>query len=71
MADTLWITKRAAKCTCSVADLCTAGGGITGFQDGLATSGDYMSTASFLGIPMAVTTSGYDGLIYSIGLLVG
>ena len=49
----------------------TAGGDITGLQNGLAIAGDYMSAASFLGISALVYTSGYDGLIYSIGFLVG
>ncbi|CAJ0821528.1 cation acetate symporter [Ralstonia flaminis] len=71
VAGTLWITKWAAKRTRSAADFYNAGGGITGFQNGLAISGDYMSAASFLGISAAVMTSGYDGLIYSIGFLVG
>ena len=68
---TLWITKQAAAKTKSAADFYTAGGGITGFQNGLAIAGDYMSAASFLGISAAVMASGYDGLIYSIGFLVG
>ncbi len=68
---TLWITKWAAGRTKSAADFYTAGGGITGFQNGLAIAGDYMSAASFLGISAAVMASGYDGLIYSIGFLVG
>jgi cation/acetate symporter len=68
---TLWITKRAAAKTRSAADFYTAGGGITGFQNGLAIAGDYMSAASFLGISAAVMANGYDGLIYSIGFLVG
>ena len=68
---TLWITKWAAGRTKSAADFYTAGGGITGFQNGLAIAGDYMSAASFLGISAAVMTNGYDGLIYSIGFLVG
>ncbi|MBP2150150.1 cation acetate symporter [Xanthobacter autotrophicus] len=68
---TLYITKWAAAKTKSAADFYTAGGGITGFQNGLAIAGDYMSAASFLGISAAVMTSGYDGLIYSIGFLVG
>ncbi|NMG33782.1 sodium/solute symporter [Azoarcus sp. TTM-91] len=68
---TLWITKWAAAKTKSAADFYTAGGGITGFQNGLAIAGDYMSAASFLGISAAVMASGYDGLIYSIGFLVG
>lgn len=68
---TLWITKWAASKTKSAADFYTAGGGITGFQNGLAIAGDYMSAASFLGISAAVMATGYDGLIYSIGFLVG
>ena len=68
---TLWITKWAAAKTRSAADFYTAGGGITGFQNGLAIAGDYMSAASFLGISAAVMANGYDGLIYSIGFLVG
>lgn len=68
---TLYITKWAAAKTKSAADFYTAGGGITGFQNGLAIAGDYMSAASFLGISAAVMAAGYDGLIYSIGFLVG
>ncbi len=68
---TLGITYWAAKRTKTAKDFYTAGGGITGLQNGLAISGDYMSAASFLGISALVYTSGYDGLIYSIGFLVG
>ena len=68
---TLFITKWAAAKTKSAADFYTGGGGITGFQNGLAIAGDYMSAASFLGISAAVMASGFDGLIYSIGFLVG
>jgi len=68
---TLGITYWAAKRTKTAKDFYTAGGGITGFQNGLAISGDYMSAASFLGISALVYKSGYDGLIYSIGFLVG
>jgi cation/acetate symporter len=68
---TLFVTKWAASKTKSAADFYTAGGGITGFQNGLAIAGDYMSAASFLGISAAVMASGFDGLIYSIGFLVG
>jgi cation/acetate symporter len=71
VAFTLWITKWAAAKTKSAADFYTGGGGITGFQNGLAIAGDYMSAASFLGISAAVMASGFDGLIYSIGFLVG
>ena len=68
---TLFITKWAAAKTKSASDFYTAGGGITGFQNCLAIAGDYMSAASFLGISAAVMASGFDGLIYSIGFLVG
>jgi cation/acetate symporter len=71
VVGTLFITKWAASKTKSAADFYTAGGGITGFQNGLAIAGDYMSAASFLGISAAVMTGGFDGLIYSIGFLVG
>jgi len=68
---TLFITYRAAASSKSAADFYAAGGGITGFQNGLAIAGDYMSAASFLGISGLVFASGFDGLIYSIGFLVG
>ncbi len=71
VAGTMFITKWAASKTKSAADFYTAGGGITGFQNGLAIAGDYMSAASFLGISAAVMANGYDGLIFSIGFLVG
>ena len=71
VAFTLGITYWAARQTASAADFYSAGGGITGFQNGLAIAGDYMSAASFLGISGLVYTSGYDGLIYSVGFLVG
>ncbi|HEX5342370.1 MAG TPA: cation acetate symporter [Duganella sp.] len=68
---TLFVTKWAAAKTRSASDFYTAGGGITGFQNGLAIAGDYMSAASFLGISASVFLNGYDGLIYAIGFLVG
>ena len=68
---TLGITKWAAGKTKTAADFYTAGGGITGFQNGLAIAGDYMSAASFLGISGLVFANGFDGLIFSIGWLVG
>lgn len=68
---TLGITYWASKRVRSRSDYYTAGGNITGFQNGLAIAGDYMSAASFLGISALVFTSGYDGLIYSLGFLVG
>lgn len=71
VAATLVITKWAAKKTNSTKDFYTAGGGITGFQNGLAIAGDFMSAASFLGISAMVFSSGYDGLLYSLGFMVG
>ncbi|NOQ29512.1 MAG: sodium/solute symporter [Helicobacteraceae bacterium] len=68
---TLGITYWAAKRTKTAKDFYTAGGGITGFQNGMAIAGDFMSAASFLGISGLVYMKGYDGLIYSIGFLVG
>ena len=68
---TLFITKWAAKQNKSSKDFYTAGGGISGFQNGLAIAGEYMSAASFLGISARVFMRGYDGLIYSTGFLVG
>jgi cation/acetate symporter len=68
---TLGITYWASQKTKTASDFYTAGGGITGFQNGLAIAGDYMSAASFLGISGLVYLKGYDGLIYSIGFLVG
>ncbi|ERE19144.1 actetate permease [Pseudogulbenkiania ferrooxidans EGD-HP2] len=71
VAFTLGITYWAARRTKSASDFYAAGGGITGFQNGLAIAGDYMSAASFLGISALVFDKGYDGLIYSMGFLVG
>lgn len=71
VAGTLMITKWAASRTKSAKDFYTAGGGITGTQNGTAIAGDYMSAASFLGITGMVYLKGYDGLIFSIGFLVG
>jgi len=71
VSGTLGITYWAAKRTKTAKDFYTAGGGITGLQNGMAIAGDYMSAASFLGISGLVYMAGYDGLIYSIGFLVG
>jgi cation/acetate symporter len=71
VAATLGITYWASKRTRTASDFYTAGGGISGMQNGLAIAGDFMSAASFLGISGLVFASGYDGLIYSIGFLVG
>ncbi len=68
---TLMITYWAAKRTKSRSHFYAAGRKITSLQNGLAIAGDYMSAASFLGISGLVYLSGYDGLIYSIGFLVG
>ena len=68
---TLYITYWASKRTKTAKSFYTAGGEITGFQNGLAISGDFMSAASFLGISGLVYLTGFDGLIYSIGFLVG
>jgi cation/acetate symporter len=68
---TLGITRWAARRTKTRSDFYAAGGGITGFQNGLAIAGDYMSAASFLGISAQIFADGYDGLIYSTGFLVG
>ena len=71
VSATIGITYWAAKRTRSTKDFYAAGGSITGLQNGLAIAGDYMSAASFLGISGLVFASGFDGLIYSIGFLVG
>src|SRR5512139_3972502 len=71
IASTLAITYYAAKRTRTTKQFYAAGRNITGFQNGLALAGDYMSAASFLGIAGIVSTKGYDGLIYSVGWLVG
>ncbi len=71
IAISLGITFVAARRTRSTEQFYTAGRQITGLQNGLALAGDYMSAASFLGIAGLVALSGFDGLIYSIGFLVG
>jgi cation/acetate symporter len=71
VAVTLVITYWAAKKTKTTSEFYAADRSISGFQNGLALSGDYMSAASFLGIAGMVALKGYDGLIYSIGFLVG
>lgn len=71
VAATLGVTYWAAMKTKTTSEFFTAGRSITGFQNGLALAGDYMSAASFLGIAGLVATKGYDGLIYSVGWLVG
>jgi cation/acetate symporter len=71
VCTTLAITYWAAKRTRTTKDFYAAGRSVTGLQNGLALAGDYMSAASFLGIAGLVSTKGYDGLIYSVGWLVG
>jgi len=71
VALTLGITVWASRRTKSASDFYTAGGGITGFQNGLAIAGDYMSAATFLGLSGMVFAKGFDGLIYTCGFLVG
>ncbi|MGW5445550.1 solute symporter family protein [Streptomyces asiaticus] len=67
---TLAITVWAGRQTKNATDFYAGGRQFTGFQNGLAISGDYMSAASFLGIAGAIALSGYDGFLYSIGFLV-
>ncbi|MBU5267233.1 solute symporter family protein [Virgibacillus proomii] len=67
---TLVITYYAAKRTQTTGDFYTAGGGLTGWQNGLAIAGDYLSAASFLGIAGAIALYGFDGFFYSIGFLI-
>jgi cation/acetate symporter len=68
---TLAITYWAARKTKTTSEFFAAGGGVSAVQNGFALAGDYMSAASFLGIAGLVATSGFDGLIYSVGWLVG
>ena len=68
---TFGITGWAARRTRTASDFYTAGGGISGFQNGLAIAGDYLSAASFLGIAGMVYVQGYYGIIYAIGFLFG
>ncbi|MDZ3837081.1 MAG: sodium/solute symporter [Rhodospirillales bacterium] len=68
---TMGVTYWAARRTKTAEHFYAAGRSITGFQNGLALAGDYMSAASFLGIAGLVALNGFDGLIYSTGWLVG
>ena len=68
---TLGITYWASKRTKTTADFYTAGGGITGFQNGLAIAGDYMSAATLLGLTSMVYFTGYDGFIYAVCFFIG
>ena len=66
IVGTLGITYWAARKTKSASDFYTAGGGISGFQNGLAIAGDYMSAAAFLGVSGLIYMKGYDGVIYAV-----
>ena len=68
---TLGVTRWAAMRTHSTRDFYTAGGGLTGFQNGLAIAGDMVSAASFLGISAMMFMTGFDGLLYALGVLAG
>src|SRR4051794_29636743 len=65
---TFWAARRGTR---TASDYYAAGGGLSGFKNGLAIAGDYTSAATFLGVTALVYTSGYDGMIYAIGFLVG
>ena len=70
VAITIGITFWASRQNQSAADYYAGGRSFSGFQNGLAISGDYVSAASFLGISGAIALNGYDGFLYSIGFLV-
>ncbi len=70
VAITIGITFWASRQTKGAADYYAGGRNFSGFQNGLAISGDYMSAASFLGISGLIALTGYDGFLYSIGFLV-
>jgi cation/acetate symporter len=70
VAATLGVTVWAGRRTKDATDYYAGGRSFSGFQNGLAISGDYMSAASFLGIAGAISLFGYDGFLYSIGFLV-
>jgi cation/acetate symporter len=67
---TMFVTYVASKRVKSAADFYTAGGGVSGLQNGWAIAGDYLSAASFLGIAGLISLYGYDGFMYSVGWLV-
>ncbi len=70
VAFTLYVVYRVGNRTSSRTDYYAAGNAITGPQNGVAITGDYLSAASFLGIAGAIAVHGYDGFLYSIGFLV-
>lgn len=67
---TLYVVFRASRQNTKATDFYNGGGNFSGFQNGLAIAGDYMSAASFLGIAGTIALFGYDGFLYSIGFLV-
>jgi len=69
VAITMYVTYLAAKRVRSASDFYTAGGGVSGWQNGWAIAGDYLSAASFLGIAGLISLYGYDGFMYSVGFL--
>ena len=71
MGLTLFITYWAAKRTSTTEHFFAAGGQITAWQNGWALAGDFLSAAALLGIAGIITSNGFDGMIYSIGWLVG
>src|SRR5947208_9513602 len=70
IAITLVITYWAARRSSGASNFFAAGRRITGWENGLAVAGDYMSAASFLGIAGLIAFTGYDGFLYSVGFLV-
>jgi cation/acetate symporter len=70
VAVTIGITVWASRQNQGTADFYAGGRQFSGFQNGMAVAGDYMSAASFLGISGAIALAGYDGFLYSIGFLV-
>jgi cation/acetate symporter len=63
-----WITARGAR---SRSAFYSAGGDLSAFRNGLAIAGDYMSAAAFLGVSGLITTSGFDGMLYGVGFVMG
>ncbi len=68
---TVWLSRWAAAQARAAADYYSGSSAINGFQNGLAIAGDYMSAASLLGISGLVFVNGFDGLVFSVGWLVG
>src|SRR5699024_11456323 len=71
IALTMYVSYLASKKITGTGDFYAAGRSLTGFQNGLAISGAYLSAASFLGIAGLVALYGFVGFMYSIGLLMG